>query len=162
MFNLCIFLLSVLLFFVLTPGILLTIPPKSSKNVVAIVHALVFVIVWHFMSKIVWKETEGFYQNPVTTYKKGQLNLKITSDWTTESGNIINKLNAIIAVKPNLSLITSQIPCTINKTNQKCNEISKILLTDYSNNNITELVLTNAILNDNNNQINEFLINNGF
>ena len=54
------FLFSTLLFFVLTPGILLTIPPKSSKTTVAIVHALVFAIIWHFTHKLVWNATEGF------------------------------------------------------------------------------------------------------
>lgn len=156
------FLFSVLLFFILTPNILLTISSKSSKNVVALVHALVFATVWYFTNKIVWQASEGFYQNPVATNKKGQLNLKITSDWTAVSGNLINKLNSILSEKPNLSFITSQLPCTLNKTNQKCNEISKLVLTDYSNNNIPELVLTNAMLNDNNKQINEFLLNNGF
>ena len=60
MFHLCIFLFSVLLFFVLTPGILLTIPAKGSKNVVALVHALVFATVLHFTHKLVWHATEAF------------------------------------------------------------------------------------------------------
>jgi len=37
-----------LLFFVLTPGVLLSLPPKASKLTVAAVHALVFAIVYHF------------------------------------------------------------------------------------------------------------------
>ena len=60
MFHLCIFLFSAILFYVLTPGILLTIPKKSSKTVVALVHALVYATVWHFTHKIVWEATEGF------------------------------------------------------------------------------------------------------
>jgi hypothetical protein len=63
MFHLYIFLFSALLFFVLTPGILLTIPPKSSKTVVALVHALVYATVWQFTHKIVWDTTEGFGGN---------------------------------------------------------------------------------------------------
>jgi hypothetical protein len=43
-----------LLFFVLTPGVLVTLPPKSSKLVVAAFHALVFALVWHFTHKLVW------------------------------------------------------------------------------------------------------------
>lgn len=42
------------LFFLLTPGILLTIPPKGSKITVALVHAFVFTLVLHFTHKIVW------------------------------------------------------------------------------------------------------------
>jgi len=37
-----------LLFFVLTPGVLLSLPPGGSKLVVAAVHALVFAVVYHF------------------------------------------------------------------------------------------------------------------
>ena len=37
-----------LLFFVLTPGILLSLPPGGSKLTVAAVHAVVFAVVYHF------------------------------------------------------------------------------------------------------------------
>ena len=43
------------LFFVLTPGVLLSLPPKSSKFVVAATHAVVFAIVYHLTHKMVWK-----------------------------------------------------------------------------------------------------------
>jgi hypothetical protein len=42
------------LFFALTPGVLLRLPPKSGLMTVAAVHALVFAVVWHFTHKIVW------------------------------------------------------------------------------------------------------------
>jgi hypothetical protein len=48
------FLYMVLLFVLLTPGILLSLPPKGSKWTVAIVHALVFTTVWCFTYKLVW------------------------------------------------------------------------------------------------------------
>ena len=60
MFHLCMFLFSAMLFYILTPGILLTIPKKSSKTVVALVHALVYATVLHFTHKIVWEANEGF------------------------------------------------------------------------------------------------------
>lgn len=41
----------VVLFFVLTPGILLSIPSKTSKHVVALTHAVVFAVVFHFTYK---------------------------------------------------------------------------------------------------------------
>lgn len=47
------------LFFVLTPGILVTLPPKSSKLIVAGFHAIVFALVWHFTHKMVWKLSSG-------------------------------------------------------------------------------------------------------
>jgi hypothetical protein len=54
-----------LLFFVLSPGVLLRIPSKGKLITVAAVHAIVFAIVWHFTGKLVWKASvpakhEGF------------------------------------------------------------------------------------------------------
>ena len=43
------------LFFVLTPGVLLTIPPKGKKMVVAACHAIIFGIVWGLTHKHVHK-----------------------------------------------------------------------------------------------------------
>lgn len=69
MFLICIFILCALLFFILTPGILLTIPPKSSKKTVVIVHSLVFAlvitIIWHFTYKLNYNTNESFvYKEP--------------------------------------------------------------------------------------------------
>ena len=44
-----------ILFFVLTPGILLSLPPGGSKMVVALVHAVVFALVFHFTHKHIWR-----------------------------------------------------------------------------------------------------------
>lgn len=41
---------AVLLFFLLTPGILVTLPPKGGKYIVALVHAVIFGIVWKVTS----------------------------------------------------------------------------------------------------------------
>jgi len=41
------------LFFVLTPGVLLSLPPKSGKFVVAATHAVVFAIVYHLTNRMV-------------------------------------------------------------------------------------------------------------
>ena len=50
-----------LLFVVLTPGLLLRLPPKGSLLMAAIVHGLVFALVYHFTHKMVWRLTmEGF------------------------------------------------------------------------------------------------------
>jgi len=49
------FVYATLLFFVLTPGILLRIPPNGSKRVVAAVHAVVFGLVWCFSHKLIWQ-----------------------------------------------------------------------------------------------------------
>jgi len=55
--------LTALLFVVLTPGILVTIPPKGSKIVVALVHGLIFALVYCIFHKALWhltKKFEGF------------------------------------------------------------------------------------------------------
>ena len=46
---------SAILFFVLTPGVLVSLPPRGSKLVVAGVHALVFALIYHFTHKLVWR-----------------------------------------------------------------------------------------------------------
>jgi hypothetical protein len=55
MFNPLMFVYIAVLFFVLTPGVLLSLPPKSSKLVVAATHAVVFALVFHLTYKVVWK-----------------------------------------------------------------------------------------------------------
>lgn len=44
-----------LLFFILTPGILLRLPPKGSKYTVALVHAGVFALVFHYTYDLVFE-----------------------------------------------------------------------------------------------------------
>lgn len=46
------------LFFVLSPGVLLSLPSGGSKLTVAAVHALVFAIVFHFTHKLVLKSAK--------------------------------------------------------------------------------------------------------
>ena len=49
------FVYAFVLFFVLTPGILLSLPPKGGKMLVAATHAFVFALVWGFTHKAVWR-----------------------------------------------------------------------------------------------------------
>lgn len=66
--NLVVFIYMVLLFVVLTPGILLTLPSGASKKVVALTHGVVFAVVWWLTHKFVWQfslKLEGF---DATTY----------------------------------------------------------------------------------------------
>uniref|UniRef100_A0A6C0I4C9 Uncharacterized protein n=1 Tax=viral metagenome TaxID=1070528 RepID=A0A6C0I4C9_9ZZZZ len=50
MINISSLLYLVFLFFVLTPNVLLRIPPNGSKHVVALVHAVVFAVVYYYTS----------------------------------------------------------------------------------------------------------------
>jgi hypothetical protein len=59
------FLYSVLLFFVLTPGILVTLPKGGSKVVVALTHAVIFATVCYLTHKSVMRYFhEGFQAKP--------------------------------------------------------------------------------------------------
>lgn len=64
--NVIMFIYAFLLFFVLTPGVLLSLPPKGSKMVVAGVHALVFAIVWTLTNKMVWMTTTTLMTSATT------------------------------------------------------------------------------------------------
>jgi len=48
-----------ILFVVLTPGVLLSLPPGGSKLVVAATHGLVFALVYCFTHKYVWNATRN-------------------------------------------------------------------------------------------------------
>ena len=53
--NVVMFVYTFVLFFVLTPGILLSLPPKGSKMMVAATHALVFALIFVFTHKMLMK-----------------------------------------------------------------------------------------------------------
>jgi hypothetical protein len=46
---------AAILFFLLTPAILVRLPPGGSKWTVAAVHAIVFALLFHFTHKLVWR-----------------------------------------------------------------------------------------------------------
>jgi hypothetical protein len=50
MFNFSSIIYLVFLFYVLSPNVLLRIPPNGSKHVVALVHAVVFALVYYYTS----------------------------------------------------------------------------------------------------------------
>jgi hypothetical protein len=67
--NLFILFYTAVLFYLLTPGILLTIPSRSSKMVVAATHALVFALVFKLTHRMAWKfsmSLEGFQESATT------------------------------------------------------------------------------------------------
>jgi hypothetical protein len=57
--NMWMTLYAAVLFFVLTPGVVLTLPSRASRMTVAATHAAVFALVWHFTHKMVWKMTSA-------------------------------------------------------------------------------------------------------
>lgn len=66
---------AALLFFILTPAVLVRLPPKGGKYTVAAFHALVFALVFHFTAKFVWQVSrglEGFQEGSVTKETQAQ------------------------------------------------------------------------------------------
>ena len=61
--NVVLFLIVVALFYVLVPGILVVLPPKSGKHVVAFTHAVVFGVILAIIHKPIWKATQGWSIN---------------------------------------------------------------------------------------------------
>jgi hypothetical protein len=53
--SLLVSLYAAILFFVLTPGILISLPKGGKKFQVAGLHALVFAVIFHFTHKLVWR-----------------------------------------------------------------------------------------------------------
>jgi hypothetical protein len=71
--SLLVSLYAAILFFVLVPGVLLSIPRRGSKLVVAAVHALVFGLIYHFTHKLVWRlgvSLEGFEAPEISAPKE--------------------------------------------------------------------------------------------
>jgi hypothetical protein len=48
-----------LLFVILTPGVLVRLPMRSSLLTSAIVHGIIFAIIYHLTNKYVWNHTYG-------------------------------------------------------------------------------------------------------
>lgn len=57
--NFVLFIILALLFVVLTPGVLVSLPPKSGKLTVALTHGLIFAIVWSLVGKSLWRWTHS-------------------------------------------------------------------------------------------------------
>lgn len=73
------FVFVALLFFVLTPGIVLTIPPNCSKTTIAITHAVLFALMFTFTHKIVWDW--GVENGWIMKHKKVQEKVNSVKPW---------------------------------------------------------------------------------
>lgn len=59
MINYLMSLYVALLFIILTPGVLVRIPKRSSLLIAAIVHGIIFAIIYHLTHKYIWNHTYG-------------------------------------------------------------------------------------------------------
>jgi hypothetical protein len=90
-----------LLFFVLTPGVLVTLPRKASKMVVAAVHAVIFALIWALTHKLVLRAVKveglipqshpGIVSKGTTTGNIPGIGGSSVSTGNTGSGNTIQK-----------------------------------------------------------------------
>jgi hypothetical protein len=58
--NLLLFLILVALFVVLTPGVVLSLPPKANKLTTALTHGVIFALVWTLVHKPLWRFSSRF------------------------------------------------------------------------------------------------------
>ena len=71
--NLAVTLYIALLFVLLTPGVLLRLPIKGSLLTLAIIHGLVFALIYHFTHRAVYHLSEGFQYNQFGSNSNGSL-----------------------------------------------------------------------------------------
>ena len=80
------------LFFLLSPGVLVYLPPKSSLITAALVHAVVFGVVYLFTHKLVWnqvkdlEQTDGFVAH--MKKKEAFMNMKKKESFTNMKKNM--------------------------------------------------------------------------
>ena len=77
------------LFVAFVPGVLVTLPPRCTKNVVLAVHAALFVLVWHFTHRMVFRMLYEGFQNNVAMNNSGNnsANANVNANAVNNSGN---------------------------------------------------------------------------
>jgi hypothetical protein len=80
--NLIVAIYSAILFFVLSPGVLLRLPPNGSKLTVAGVHALVFAVVLYFTAGFVWR-----FSMSMSLGKEGMDELHVKEEFKEGAGS---------------------------------------------------------------------------
>lgn len=83
--NFAVALYAAILFFVLSPNVLLRLPPKGSTKVVAAVHAVVFGLVLLFTCKFVWQMSMGM----MPMKKEGFINIPWLPSWSSKKNEYI-------------------------------------------------------------------------
>jgi hypothetical protein len=90
--NLIVALYSAVLFVILSPNVLLRIPSKGSKFLVAGVHAIVFGIVLYFTSGFIWRlsmRIEGFKEGAKPAKKSSPSAAKKSSTLGTQDNSLM-------------------------------------------------------------------------
>jgi hypothetical protein len=103
--NLILFIVLAALFVVLTPGVLLKLPKNGSKMTVAVVHGLVFALVWTLSRAFIVKATSVFNIDVGGSYMEAMENgqKKEKEDDKKDSNTIASAISSI----PGLSAASS-------------------------------------------------------
>ena len=108
--NALLFIYALALFFVLTPNVLVKIPMKGSKYLVAAVHALIFAVVWiftyRFLVPVHARAMEGMTDN--TTNTNVDVLDKIITAYKKGDKKAIAQVDAIMAI-PSVQSVKSQM-----------------------------------------------------
>ena len=83
--NLFTTLYLVALFVALTPGVLLTLPKGGNKMTVAVVHGLVFAVVWHFTNRMVFRYSRSGFQDMNAQVEKTNANMNMNGNTNTDT-----------------------------------------------------------------------------
>ena len=83
--NFVVALYAAILFFILSPNVLLRLPKKGSVKVVAAVHAVVFGLVLFFTCRFVWQMSMG---GMTPTIKEGARGDQCVENSTCEGGEL--------------------------------------------------------------------------
>jgi len=75
----------VALFVALTPGVLLTLPKGGNKMTVAVVHGLVFAVVWHFTHRMAFRYSMSGFQDMNAQVEKTNVNMNMNGNTDTET-----------------------------------------------------------------------------
>ena len=82
------------LFVAFVPGVLVTLPPRSSRNVVLAVHAALFVLVWHFTHKMVFRMLyEGSQNNNMAMNNSTNVNANANANGNPNANANNSKMN---------------------------------------------------------------------
>jgi hypothetical protein len=104
------FIITVFLFVLLTPGILLRLPPKGSKWIVAIVHGIVFALSMHIVYYYILpslRSLEGFKEGSDGNKKqkkdkKNKKNVDTSEDTSEDTGLYTNEDTGLDTVESSM------------------------------------------------------------
>jgi len=102
------FLYAAVLFFLLTPKVLVSLPAKANKYIVAGVHALIFALILSLTQHWVWVHTHTIFEGATIMMPDSLLN-KNNENEIINQNKLINEVTELLK-KPHSSTITMKLP----------------------------------------------------